>query len=97
MVTTRVFKAGNSQAVRIPQALAYDASVKEVEIIRQGDQLIVQPKRPASTMAELMAVLDALPRPDKPRERPPVDMPSRAWNMPDSDEDLTSMLPDASA
>lgn len=38
---TRVFKSGNSQAVRIPRELQLDTS--EVEISRRGDELIIRP------------------------------------------------------
>ena len=41
MITTRVFKSGNSQAVRIPKELQFD--VDEVEIFRRGDELIIRP------------------------------------------------------
>ncbi|PHS23933.1 MAG: hypothetical protein COA83_08930 [Methylophaga sp.] len=37
MTTTRVFKSGNSQAVRIPREFQLD--VAEVEIFRRGDEL----------------------------------------------------------
>ncbi len=43
MTTTRVFKSGNSQAVRIPKELQLD--VDEVEIFARGDELIIRPKR----------------------------------------------------
>lgn len=43
MITTRVFKSGNSQAVRIPRELQLD--VTEVEIFSRGDELIIRPKR----------------------------------------------------
>ena len=42
---TRLFRNGNSQAVRIPSALAYDDVDIEVEIERRSDELIVRPKR----------------------------------------------------
>ena len=43
MTTTRVFKSGNSQAVRIPYEFQLDAT--EVEIFRRGDELIIRPKQ----------------------------------------------------
>jgi antitoxin VapB len=43
MITTRVFKSGNSQAVRIPKEFQFD--VDEVEIISRGDELIIRPKK----------------------------------------------------
>lgn len=41
--STRLFRNGNSQAVRIPKALAFDSVDIEVEIERRGDELIVRP------------------------------------------------------
>jgi antitoxin VapB len=49
---TRVFKSGNSQAVRIPHAFQLDVS--EVNIFRRGDELILSAKKPDS----LIDVLD---------------------------------------
>ena len=43
MAVTRVFKNGNSQAVRIPADLAFDRSDLEVEIERVGDELRIRP------------------------------------------------------
>jgi antitoxin VapB len=45
MHTTRVFKNGNSQAVRIPAELAYERSDIEVEIERVGDEIRIRPAR----------------------------------------------------
>lgn len=45
MHTTRVFKNGNSQAVRIPADLAYDRTDLEFEIERHGDELRIRPMR----------------------------------------------------
>lgn len=42
-VTTRVFKSGNSQAVRIPKELQLD--VDEVEIFSRDGDLVIRPKR----------------------------------------------------
>ena len=40
---SRVFKSGNSQAVRIPRELAYDDIGQEVEVERKGDTLLIRP------------------------------------------------------
>lgn len=40
---TRLFRNGNSQAVRIPKALAYEGVDLPVEIERRGEELIVRP------------------------------------------------------
>ena len=44
-ICTRVFKNGNSQAVRIPAELAYERNDIEVEIERVGDELRIRPAR----------------------------------------------------
>lgn len=45
MRTTRLFRNGNSQAVRIPADLAYAAPDLELEIERHGDELRIRPAR----------------------------------------------------
>ena len=42
MKTAKVFRSGNSQAVRIPKEFQLEGD--EVEIRRKGDQLILRPK-----------------------------------------------------
>lgn len=42
MVTTRVFKSGNSQAVRLPREFRFRSS--EVEIFRRGDEVVLREK-----------------------------------------------------
>ncbi len=43
MTKARVFKSGNSQAVRLPKQFRFD--VKEVEIFRRGDEIILNGNR----------------------------------------------------
>src|SRR5665648_528854 len=42
---TRIFKNGNSQAVRIPAELAYDRTDLDMEIERTGDEIRIRPAR----------------------------------------------------
>jgi antitoxin VapB len=42
MRTTRVFKSGNSQAVRLPKEFQFD--VDEVLIFRRGDEVVLRKK-----------------------------------------------------
>ena len=42
---TKIFKNGNSQAVRIPAELAYDRNDLDVEIERIGDSIVIRPAR----------------------------------------------------
>lgn len=43
---TKIFWSGNSQAVRLPRAFRFDEEVSEVNLRREGDQLILEPVRP---------------------------------------------------
>ena len=45
MHTTKIFKNGNSQAVRIPSDLAYERTDIELEIERQGEEICIRPAR----------------------------------------------------
>ena len=45
MATTKLFKNGNSQAVRIPAELAYNSLDIELVIEREGDELHIRPAR----------------------------------------------------
>ncbi len=43
MLTTKIFKNGNSQAIRIPAELAYGSWDMEFIIERTGDELRIRP------------------------------------------------------
>lgn len=45
MQTTKVFRNGNSQAIRIPSELAYERIDIELEIERVGDEIRIRPAR----------------------------------------------------
>jgi len=61
MSQTRVFKSGNSQAVRIPADIAYEDMSQELTITRTGDVITIYPARRG--MAEAVALLRSLPKP----------------------------------
>jgi antitoxin VapB len=42
---TKIFQNGNSQAVRIPSALAYERTDIELDIIRVGEELRIRPAK----------------------------------------------------
>jgi len=52
MRTTKIFRNGNSQAVRIPAELSYDRTDVEMLIERVGDELRIRPAR--QSLAGLM-------------------------------------------
>jgi len=56
MATARVFKSGNSQAVRLPKNFRFHS--KEVEIFRRGDEVVLREKSKGMGRAfELIASL----------------------------------------
>ena len=57
MATARVFKSGNSQAVRLPKG--YRVAGKQVEIFRRGKDIVLREAQP--DMARAFAVLTELP------------------------------------
>lgn len=46
MRTVSIFKNGNNRAIRLPRDLDFEG-VSELEIIREGDALILRPARPS--------------------------------------------------
>lgn len=54
---TRVFKSGNSQAIRIPKDFQLD--VDQVEIFSRGDELII--KKSKSTLEDAFNILASMP------------------------------------
>jgi antitoxin VapB len=57
MSTARVFRSGNSQAVRLPKQ--FRLKNKEVEIFRRGDEIVLREKD--GTMVRAFDLLASLP------------------------------------
>ncbi|HEU0196186.1 MAG TPA: type II toxin-antitoxin system VapB family antitoxin [Nevskiaceae bacterium] len=57
MATARVFKSGNSQAVRLPKAFRFDS--REVEIFKRGDEVVLRERR--TNLADAFDLLAGLP------------------------------------
>lgn len=70
MSTARVFRSGNSQAVRLPKQFRFKG--KEVEIFRRGDEVVLKEK--PKTLARAFELLASLPNdfdiPGRGNERP---------------------------
>jgi len=72
---TKVFRSGNSRAVRIPSQFALD--VGEVEILQRGDELVI--RRPQRSLSAAFDLLASMPkdffkggrRQPKSQDRPP--------------------------
>jgi antitoxin VapB len=66
----RLFKSGNSQAVRLPKAFRLRG--EEVEIFRRGDEIVLREK--GKGMARIFDLLADLPNdvlPERPIDGPP--------------------------
>ncbi len=75
MATTRQFKSGNSQAVRIPAEMAFAETETELTITRLGDVITIYPKR--SGLKEAIAELRRMPKPASVEVREPIELPDR--------------------
>ena len=70
MGTAKVFKSGNSQAVRLPKEFRFKG--KEVEIFRRGNEIVLRDKD--RTLARAFELLASLPD--------DFDLPGRAKEFP---------------
>ena len=57
MSKAKIFKSGNSQAVRLPKEFRFD--VKEVEILRRGDEIVL--REPRRALADAFEALASMP------------------------------------
>ena len=73
---TRVFRSGNSQAVRIPAEIAFADMDAELEITRTGDVIMVYSAR--QNLKALVDELRCLPVPAELKKREPIELPDRA-------------------
>jgi antitoxin VapB len=72
-MNAKIFKSGNSQAVRIPKEFRFD--VNEVEIFKRGEELVLRPK--AKNLGVVFDLLSEMPddfmvdgrEDDRPQER----------------------------
>lgn len=74
---SKIFKSGNSQAVRIPRELALPYGDGEVDIVRRGNTLVITPLG-APTGGQLFDALAAIEGPIE-RDQPPTQ--ERDWDL----------------
>jgi antitoxin VapB len=75
-ITTKTFRSGNSEAVRLPKDIGFGTGT-EVEIVRNGDEIIIRPVR--QSVATMIENLRQLPKPTTPWVREPIEVPERDW------------------
>ena len=79
-VNSKIFKSGNSLAVRLPKEIAFAAGT-EVVVERTGDVVTIRPLRdPAEEKRKLLDLVEALRAigpPDEIEKREPFEFPDR--------------------
>ncbi len=75
MTKARIFKSGNSQAVRLPKQFRFQ--VDEVELLRRGDEIVL--REPKRNLGQAFVALAAMPddfMSGERRDEPPQKRPS---------------------
>jgi antitoxin VapB len=76
--TTRVFKSGNSQAVRIPVEMAFENVEGDFTITRSGDVIMIFPMK--QDFKRMFEELSALPKVPVIEEHDRIELPDREWD-----------------
>ncbi len=74
VATTKPFRSGNSQAVRLPKEMAYPDDA-ELTIVKSGEVITIMPRRPS--IQEMCDELRRLPAPSEVEVRDPDFFPDR--------------------
>jgi antitoxin VapB len=72
---TRVFKSGNSQAVRSPAELAYADAAIDLQITRLGNLITIFPAH--YSLKDAVAALRRMPKPPRVEKRQAIEVPLR--------------------
>lgn len=76
MITTKPFRSGNCEAIRLPKHMAFGPDT-EVEISKHGDIVTIRPK-PKQSIKQMIANLRAIGTPeDGVQKREPFEAPER--------------------
>lgn len=65
MPRAKIFRSGNSQALRLPKEFRFKS--KEVEIFRRGDEIVL--REPKGVMTRAFELLAGMPDDFEPRDR----------------------------
>jgi antitoxin VapB len=75
----RVFRSGNSQAVRLPKEVAYPPHVRDLIVRRDGDRLILEPAPMRSFSSTFWSVIGSVPDFERPPQVPQKRGPLFPW------------------
>lgn len=68
MAKAKVFRSGNSQALRLPKEFRFKGT--EVEVFRRGDEIVLrETPRTLADAFELLAAIDTFEREDTPPQK----------------------------
>ncbi len=62
MVTAKVFRSGNSQAIRIPKEYRFPPGVQELSIRRAGDAIVLEPITPSTWPESFWDAFGGMPK-----------------------------------
>ncbi len=74
-ITTKPFKSGNSEAIRLPKDMAFGIGT-EIEVEKDGNVVTIRPRRTKDWKATLQRLLD-MPGPSEILERDAFEAPVR--------------------
>jgi antitoxin VapB len=77
MAVAKVFQSGNSQAIRLPKE--FRLKVTEVELIRQGEDILIRQPREVSLMDAYNAFAGIAPDFFKEGRKDPPHKPIEGW------------------
>jgi virulence-associated protein VagC len=60
-MTAKIFWNGNSQSVRLPEELRFEAGVEEVAIRREGERIILEPVKSEEWPADFWRAFEGMP------------------------------------
>jgi virulence-associated protein VagC len=72
MTVAKIFWSGNSQAIRLPRAMRFPQNIGELEMVKDGERLILSPCTHKEFGPDFLAVLGSMPdfrRPPQKRTR----------------------------
>lgn len=61
MPTAKIFRKGNSQAVRLPKGYRFGTEAREVSIRREGDLIVLEPMRGKEWPQEFWQAFEGMP------------------------------------
>jgi antitoxin VapB len=68
--TAKVFRSGNSQAVRLPKEYRFGKGVRVVSIRREGDGIVLEPPRPRTFSPRFWRSVGSVPDFVRPEQVP---------------------------